>query len=71
MPLVTGPEPLPAQVSGVGGPELQDPVSHRLIGDLQAALGQEFFDISEAEREAQIEILPRRERLGDHPGRQS
>ena len=51
--------------------ELEHPSPDRLVGDVQAALGQEFLDVSVAEREAQIEILPKRERLGDHPGRQS
>ena len=59
-----------------GSPKRDHLSSVLLLGDIQAALGQEFLDVSVAEGETQIKILqikilPRRERLGDHPGRQS
>ena len=35
--------------------ELEDPTSHRLVRDIDAALGQEFLDVTVAEGEAEIE----------------
>jgi hypothetical protein len=35
-------------------PELQHPSSDRFIGDVQPALGQQIFDIAEAEGEAKV-----------------
>ena len=36
-------------------PELQHPSSDRFIGDVQPALGQQIFDIAEAEGKAKIQ----------------
>ena len=36
-------------------PELQHPASDRFIGDVQPALGQQIFDIAEAEGKAKIQ----------------
>ena len=35
--------------------ELENPTTHSLIGDFEAALGQQILDVSEAQREAAIE----------------
>ena len=35
--------------------ELQDPASHRLVGDIQPTLRERTFDVAIAEREAHIE----------------
>ena len=37
------------------GSELDRPTADGLIGDLNPALGQQLFDVAEAEREAEIE----------------
>ena len=44
----------PSKPSGKTGPELQNPAPHRLIGNLQAALGQEIFNVAVAQCEAEI-----------------
>ena len=36
--------------------ELQDPASYRLIGEVKAPLGKEFFDVAVAQREPQIKL---------------
>jgi hypothetical protein len=36
-------------------PKLQDPSSHRLVGDIQPALSQHIFNVAIAEREPDIE----------------
>ncbi len=43
-------EPLCIAVS-----ELENPTTHSLVGDFEAALGQQILDVSEAQREAAIE----------------
>jgi hypothetical protein len=35
--------------------ELQNPAPHRLVGDIQPALGEQILDITKAEGEAKIE----------------
>ena len=35
--------------------ELENPTTHSLVGDFEAALGQQILDVSEAQREAAIE----------------
>ena len=40
-------------------PELQHPSSDRFIGDVQPALGQQIFDIAEAEGESEGTATPR------------
>jgi len=42
-------------VTAVGRPELQKPAPDRLIGDVQTAFGEEFFDVAIAEGETHIE----------------
>jgi hypothetical protein len=44
-----------AQFSGETRPELQDPRSHRFVGDIQPTLGEQIFDVAIAERETHIE----------------
>jgi hypothetical protein len=43
-----------AKFSGERRPELQYPPPHRLVGDIQPALGEQILDIAEAEGEANI-----------------
>ena len=45
----------PPESSGVGLPEGATPVPDRLVGDGDAALGQEVFHIPEAQAEAKVE----------------
>ena len=55
MPRVTLlPAPVPQRAS-VGRPERQAPLTDRLVGDGDAPLGQQVFDIPEAEREPTIQ----------------
>ena len=42
----------PPQLSCDPGPELQNPAPHRLIGNLQAALGEEFLNVAVAQCES-------------------
>ena len=35
--------------------EFENPTTHSLVGDFEAALGQQILDVSEAQREAAIE----------------
>ena len=35
--------------------ELENPTTHSLVADFEAALGQQILDVSEAQREAAIE----------------
>ena len=44
----------PPQLSCDPGPELQNPAPHRLIGNLQAALGEEFLNIAVAQCESEV-----------------
>jgi hypothetical protein len=44
-----------AKFLGEQRPELQHPSSDRFIGDVQPALGQQIFDIAEAEGKAKIQ----------------
>ena len=44
-----------AKFLGEQRPELQHPSSNRFIGDVQPALGQQIFDIAEAEGKAKIQ----------------
>jgi hypothetical protein len=44
----------PPQLSCDPGPEFQNPAPHRFIGNLQAALGEEFFNVAVAQCEAKI-----------------
>jgi hypothetical protein len=46
--------PAPPQLSCDPGPEFQNPAPHRFIGNLQAALGEEFLNIAIAQCEPQI-----------------
>jgi hypothetical protein len=43
------------QFSGEQGSELQYPPPYGLVGNIQAALGEQILDITEAEREPEIE----------------
>ena len=47
--------PAPSQVRGDLRAELQRPAADRLIADLDAPLGQQFLDVSEAQRKAVLE----------------
>ena len=44
-----------AQFPGEQRPKLQDPSPHRFIGDIQTALGQQIFDVAEAQGEAKVQ----------------
>jgi hypothetical protein len=44
-----------AKFSGEHRPELQNPPPYSLVGDIQPALGEQILDITEAEREPDIE----------------
>ena len=44
----------PPQLSCDPGPEFQHPAPHRLIGNLQAALGQQVLDVAVAQCEPEI-----------------
>ena len=55
MPDMARPATPPAQDSSKGGTEFVTPESDRLVGDCDAALGEQVFDIPEAEGESTIE----------------
>jgi hypothetical protein len=44
-----------AQPSRDRGTEFQHPTSHRFVGDVESALGQQFLDIAVAQGEPEIE----------------
>src|SRR6202040_385964 len=44
----------PPQLSCDPGPEFQHPAPHRLIGNLQAALGEKFLNVAVAQCEPEI-----------------
>jgi hypothetical protein len=44
-----------SQTPGDHAAEHRDPTSDRFVGDVDTALGQQFFDVSEAQRETTIE----------------
>ena len=44
-----------AKFLGEHRPELQHPSSNRFIGGIQTALGQQIFDVAEAEGEAKVQ----------------
>ncbi len=54
VPPVTGPRPPPAQLVGVGLPELGAPPPDRLVADHDTAFEHEFPDFTEAEREPEV-----------------
>jgi hypothetical protein len=54
MPLRRRPWASTVQFSGESRPELQDPPSHRFVGDIQPTLSEEIFNVAIAERETQI-----------------
>ena len=55
MPLRRWPRASTAKFSGEQRPELQDPPSHRFVGDIQTALSEQIFDVAIAERKTHIE----------------
>jgi hypothetical protein len=44
-----------AKFSGKQRPELQHPSPHRFVGDIQPTLGEQVFDIAEAQSEAKVQ----------------
>jgi hypothetical protein len=44
----------PSQLSCDPVPEFQNPAPHRFIGNLQAALGEEFFNVAVAQCETEV-----------------
>jgi hypothetical protein len=44
-----------AKFSSEQWPELQDPPSHRFVGDIEPTLSEQIFDVAIAERETHIE----------------
>jgi hypothetical protein len=55
VPPITGSRAQSAHITGDDWPKLEDPSPDRLVGDVEASLSQELFDIAVAEREAQVE----------------
>jgi len=55
VPLVATARATTAQFIGVSLTELQTPLTHRFIGQRNATLGHEFFDVAKTEREAEIQ----------------
>ena len=55
MPARRWPRTPTAKFSREQRPELQDPASHRFVGDIQPTLREQIFDVAIAEREAHIE----------------
>jgi hypothetical protein len=53
--LIARPGSQPAQVAGVGRPELEHPPPDRLVRNLEAGLGQELLDVAVAQSEPEIE----------------
>src|SRR5207253_9457495 len=67
MPAVARAWAAPPQLSCDPEPELQNPAPHRPIGNLQAALGEEFLNVAVAQRETEIEP----NRVLDNHGREA
>ena len=44
----------PPQLACDPGPEFQNPAPHRFIGNFQAALGQEIFNVAVAQCESEV-----------------
>ena len=57
----------PPQISCDPGPEFQNPAPHRFIGNLQAALGQEFLNVAVAQCEPEVQP----NRVLDNRGREA
>ena len=55
MPSIARPRAMPAQPPGDHKPELQHPAPHRFIGDLKPTFGEQLFDVSVAQGEAEIQ----------------
>lgn len=55
MPLVTGSRKSSLHLIGIGLPKLLAPSTNGFLADLDAALGQDFFDIPIAQAEAEVE----------------
>jgi hypothetical protein len=55
MPVIAGPRASPAQLLGDHRPKLQHPTSHRLIRQVEPALGEQLLDVAVAQGEAEIE----------------
>src|SRR4029078_7209342 len=55
VPPVTGLGSAPAQLVGVGLPELGAPAPDRLVADNDAALQHQLLDLTEAEREPEVQ----------------
>jgi len=62
--MIAGPWAPTAQPVGKGLGEFAAPAPNRLVGDLDTALGQEQFDIAEAERERVVQPNGVRDQLG-------
>ena len=55
MPTIIRSWPEASEPPGIAVSELENPTTHGLVGDFEAALGQQILDVSEAQREAAIE----------------
>ncbi len=55
MPAEIWPGSHPSQLAGIGQSELQSPAPNRLVGDIDAALGEQVFDVAIAERKPEIQ----------------
>jgi hypothetical protein len=67
MPAILGPRAPPLQAVGEGGGEFPTPPSNRLVGDRDAAFGQQQFNITQAEAENMIQP----DRMADDLGREA
>jgi hypothetical protein len=55
MPPHVRPRPSSSQLAGNDGTELQSPTADRLVGHVDATLGQHILDVAVAQSEAEIE----------------
>jgi len=55
VPTAARPRPVTPQLVGDQRAQFEDPAAHRLIGEVEPALGQQPLDIAVAQRETQIE----------------
>jgi hypothetical protein len=54
MPTRSWPRASTTKFPGEQWPELQDPSPHRFVGDIQAALSEQIFDVAVAEGKTHI-----------------
>ena len=67
MPPIAWPKATLTQPSGDHRPELQHPTPHRVIGEVEPALGEQILHVSVAQGEAEIEPNRVLDDLGREP----